>query len=192
MNTTTKLAGFGLAACAACCTVPLLSAGSAVAAASLTPWLGPAALLAALPVLGYMVLNRRAQTAGGAPLPATACGCGSCAAPTADKPIACTLDGGDFKKRAAEIKRLASSSLLEVVRKGLSIELIYDGAARLELQELVRKERECCAFLDFDLKQEVDTIRLTITAPEEARESAGALFSHFAPSSVTPRKEIVL
>ncbi|OOO44665.1 hypothetical protein BS629_28015 [Rhizobium leguminosarum bv. viciae USDA 2370] len=106
--------------------------------------------------------------------------------------MACTLDGGDFKKRAAEIKRLASSSLLEVVRKGLSIELIYDGAARLELQELVRKERECCAFLDFDLKQEVDTIRLTITAPEEARESAGALFSHFAPSSVTPRKEIVL
>jgi hypothetical protein len=46
---------------------------------------------------------------------------------------------------------------------------------------MVDRERACCAFLDFDLNETGDTVRLNITAPEEARGSADTLFEPFLP-----------
>lgn len=129
MNNTTKLAGVGLVACAACCAVPLLSVvGAGVAMGAAAYW-GPLALMVALPLGSLFLLSRRnAVSSGGtfAMSAASQCGCGSCS--TDEKrhmPIACTLDAGDFRTRAAQIEALAQHCLRHVSREPLSIELTY-------------------------------------------------------------------
>jgi hypothetical protein len=42
-----------------------------------------------------------------------------------------------------------------------------------------KQERRCCAFLVFDLDQQPDSVCVTITAPEAAREAADVLFGQF-------------
>jgi hypothetical protein len=195
VNNTTKLAGLGVAACAACCAAPLLTltAGVGVAAgAAITSW-GPVALMVALPLGTLLLLSRRKAVAGGSTfaMSASNCGCGSCATEAKEEmPIACTLDAGDFKARTARIEALASRHLRGVSRNPLSIELTYASEALPELRDLVREETECCAFLDFELAESSDAIRLTITAPEAARDAAETLFAHFAPPSISKNLEI--
>jgi hypothetical protein len=181
MNNTIKLAGVGLVACAACCTAPLLS----LVGVGATAYWGPLALMAALPLGSLFLLSRRKAVAGGSTFAMSAtrqCGCGSCSTDEkTDVPIACTLDAGDFKTRSEQIETLASRHLRHVSREPLSIELTYATEALPELRDLVRKEMECCAFLDFDLREANDSVRLRITAPEAARDAADTLFAHFAP-----------
>lgn len=195
MNNTTKLAGIGLAACAACCAAPLLTlaTGAGVATGAAVSYWGPLALMVALPVGSLLLLSRRKAVAGGSTfaMSASDCSCGSCTTDDkAEMPIACTLEAGDFKARTAQIEALASRHLRGVSRKPLSIELTYATEALPELRELVRKETECCAFLDFDLAESPDGIRLKITAPEAARDAADTLFAHFAPPSISKNLEI--
>jgi hypothetical protein len=47
---------------------------------------------------------------------------------------------------------------------------------------MVRREKDCCGFLNFDLREVEQEVRLTITAPEEAREAADFLFEQFVGS----------
>ena len=51
---------------------------------------------------------------------------------------------------------------------------------------MVGKEQVCCAFLNFELTETGEEVRLTITVPERAREVADALFEQFVPSGVSP------
>ncbi|MDW9619217.1 hypothetical protein [Sinorhizobium meliloti] len=193
MNNTAKLAGVGLVACAACCATPLLSLVGAGAAVGAAAFWGPLALMLALPLGSLFLLSRRKVVAGGSTFAMSAanqCGCGSCSTDEkSDMPIACTLDAGDFKTRTAQIEALASRHLRHVSREPLSIELTYAAEALPDLRDLVRKETECCAFLDFDLKEDRDGVRLRITAPEAARDAADTLFAHFAPPSKSPSLE---
>jgi hypothetical protein len=78
--------------------------------------------------------------------------------PPSDFPIACTLDVGDFRARLAQIAALNRDALHE--------------------------HRRCCAFLAFDLREESDELRLTITAPEEARGAAETL----SPRTALPKQ----
>lgn len=192
-NNTTKLAGVGLVACAACCAAPLLSLVGAGAAMGAAAYWGPLALMVALPLGSLFLLSRRKAVAGGgtfAMSTATQCGCGSCSTDVkADAPIACTLDAGDFKTRTAQFEALASRHLKHVSREPLLIELTYAAEALPELRDLIGKEKECCAFLDFDLKEVRDGVRLRITAPEAARDAADTLFAHFAPPSISLKPE---
>jgi hypothetical protein len=64
-------------------------------------------------------------------------------------------------------------------RADLRLELTYAPEAAERVREMVRRERECCAFLDFKLQKEADAVRLTIVAPEGAREAAEMLFEPF-------------
>ncbi|WP_179040451.1 hypothetical protein [Rhizobium leguminosarum] len=194
MNNTTKLAGVGLVACAACCATPLLSVVGAGAAMGAAAYWGPLALMVALALGSFFLLSHRKALAGGTTLAtssASHCGCGSCS--TDEKsdapPIACTLDAGDFKNRTAQIEALASRHLRHLTRQRLSIELTYASEALSELRDLVLKEKECCAFLDFDLREDRDSVRLRITAPETARDAADTLFTHFAPPSISRNLE---
>ncbi|TCA03811.1 hypothetical protein [Rhizobium leguminosarum] len=186
MNNTIKLAGVGLVACAACCAVPLLSlVGAGAAAVGATAYWGPVALMAALALgSGFMLTRRRVAVDGSAVAMSAAseCGCGSCSTnEKAEAPIACTLNAGDLKIRTAQIEALALRHLKQVSREPLSIQLTYAIEALPELRDLVAKETECCAFLDFDLKEDRDGVRLRITAPEAARDATDTLFAHFAP-----------
>lgn len=94
-------------------------------------------------------------------------------------PIACVLDAGDFKARLAWIADLNRRALRESRRDDLRLELTYTADALEDVHELMRREQQCCAFLDFDLRADRDAIRLVVTAPETAREAAELVFEPF-------------
>ena len=106
--------------------------------------------------------------------------CDSCAPAGANTAlnIACTLEAGDFKDRAAGIRALATRSLRTSRRKPLQLSLTYGPEALDQIEALVAMEAECCSFLDFDLQSDVDGVHLTITAPIEALVVADGLFAH--------------
>jgi hypothetical protein len=98
---------------------------------------------------------------------------------TDSAPIACNLGAGDFKGRMEWIQELSAKSLRRHRRDGLTLELTYDRGAAAEVHELVLRERACCGFLRFDVRESADVVHLTITAPPEARSAADDLFAHF-------------
>ena len=95
-------------------------------------------------------------------------------------PIACTLGAGDFTDRMGWIRELSAKSLRSHRREGLMLKLTYDKCAASDVQEFVRRERACCGFLRFDVRDSIDAVHLTITAPPEAESIANDLFDHFA------------
>jgi hypothetical protein len=94
-------------------------------------------------------------------------------------PIACMLDRGDFRERLAWIADLNREALLGERRDDLRLELTYMAQSLVRVRELVRRERQCCAFLDFELRAEADRVRLVVTAPEAARAAADLVFEPF-------------
>ena len=60
---------------------------------------------------------------------------------------------------------------------------MYSADAAQRVRDMVRKEQDCCAFLTFDLDEPPGEIRLTIKAPEGAREAADMLFGQFLASA---------
>jgi len=109
---------------------------------------------------------------------------GSDIATGSETPIACTLSVGDYRKRFAHIAELARDALRSYERNELALQLRYDAAAADRVNEMVSRERECCAFLTFELRQEGEEIVVSISAPEEARIAAETLFDQF----VTPAR----
>ena len=114
------------------------------------------------------------------------CGCAPAsqeqAASGAPSPIACTLVGDDFAKRTAWIRQLAKEHLVSARRGPLSLDLAYSPAAADIVQDMVAKERACCAFLNLDLSETPESVHVRIIASEEAREIVDTLFDHLAPS----------
>jgi hypothetical protein len=103
-------------------------------------------------------------------------------------PIACTLQGGWYEERLAWIADLAREGLRSHARQDLMLQLRYAPEVAARVRDMVRKEQDCCAFLDFELTESSDDVRLTITAPERARDVADALFEQFAPSGASSNK----
>ncbi|MGH9158981.1 MAG: hypothetical protein ACRD2X_03225 [Vicinamibacteraceae bacterium] len=96
-----------------------------------------------------------------------------------DPPIACTLQGDSYQERLAWIADVARDGLRSHSRQDLMLDLRYGPEVAGRVRDMVRKEQDCCAFLDFELTETSDEVRLTITAPERAREVASALFDEF-------------
>ena len=102
------------------------------------------------------------------------------------KAMACSLDGESLTSRLQRINNLGQRHLRSQYQDGLTLRLQYASEAAADLEEIVKQERECCAFLDFDLKSQPTHIELVITSPAEARSAASMLYSYFrgaAPSS---------
>jgi hypothetical protein len=99
-------------------------------------------------------------------------------------PLACTLAPAEFKDRLARIDGLARDALRGHARRDLVLDLRYAPEARDRVREMVRNERTCCAFLNFDLREGSNEIRLVITALESAREAADMLFAQFVAAPV--------
>jgi hypothetical protein len=98
-----------------------------------------------------------------------------------EAPVACTLQGDDYKERLAWIAELAREGLLDVSREDLQLELRYAWCVADRVRQMVRQEQQCCAFLNFNVSEIEEGVRLTITAPERARSVADALFEQFMP-----------
>ena len=87
-----------------------------------------------------------------------------------------------MRARLAAILALTRDALQGFERRGLVLDLSFASTAAERVQEMVRKEKDCCGFLKFDLREVEQGVRLTITAPEEAREAADFLFEQFVGS----------
>jgi hypothetical protein len=98
--------------------------------------------------------------------------------PTSEKPIACTLDRSPYEDRVTAIRTLFARALKRSQRDGQRLHLTLDASARADVEDMIRKEKSCCAFLDFDLSDTGDAILLTITAPSGA--AAEEVFAPFA------------
>ncbi|MBN8974743.1 MAG: hypothetical protein J0H51_22375 [Rhizobiales bacterium] len=179
----TAALALGGAACAACCALPLASGLSAFAARAASVG-GPTEIVAATAVVLAWLAPRLPRILARPIGYAFACECAPSSLSkdeSGDKVIACTLQLDDFSKRAAEIRAIAERHLRKSMRSPLSLHLVYGPEAADDVREMVRKERECCAFLHFDLSVG-DEIHLLITSPKEAKEAANTLFDHFAPN----------
>lgn len=95
------------------------------------------------------------------------------------EPIACTLQPGDFQQRLAWIGALNRDALRSRRRDGLRLELTYARGALGRVREMVAREQDCCAFLDFHLRADDDSVRLVIEAPEPALDMLDAVFEPF-------------
>jgi hypothetical protein len=62
-------------------------------------------------------------------------------------PIACTLAPADYLARLAWIAELTRDGLLHSERRDLELELHYALETADRVREMVRTERECCAFI---------------------------------------------
>ena len=93
--------------------------------------------------------------------------------------VACTLTLRGLEDRFVWIAELARDALKEHRRCDLVLELTYTPKAADRVREMVRQEQTYCAFLTFDLREELNGVRLTVTAPEGARAIADMLFEKF-------------
>ena len=83
-------------------------------------------------------------------------------------PIACTLTPGAMADRGEWLRRLGAASLLAANRRDAGLHLRFEAAAEDEIRRWVRAERECCAFLSFELDRTGDEVHLTVTGPPGA------------------------
>src|SRR6267378_3945566 len=84
-----------------------------------------------------------------------------------------------FRDGLAWIAELTRDAVRGYERVDLTLKLRYAREAVERVQEMVRKERACCAFLTFEMREQADEVWLTIEAPEDARTMADALFEPF-------------
>ncbi len=81
-------------------------------------------------------------------------------------PIVCTLTPGELQDRGAAWNKLMSSGLVARERVPGGIRLHAEPGAAAALMELVELERECCAWIQFDI--EGDTVTMAADAAGEA------------------------
>lgn len=98
-------------------------------------------------------------------------------------PLACTLDLGEMAPRLARLQRLAATGLLSHVQQGNALHLAYRPEAAAEVRAIVALERQCCAFLHFEVDEAPAGVALTITAPDGLGEAAQWLFAQFLPAA---------
>ncbi|MGH7706552.1 MAG: hypothetical protein ACREM8_04880 [Vulcanimicrobiaceae bacterium] len=86
---------------------------------------------------------------------------------TGEVPIACSLTAVEARERVERWTRLAHDAKTASATRGDSVEATFrnDSTVRHELVELVAAERQCCAFLTFDLRETDAGLVLTISAP---------------------------
>jgi hypothetical protein len=88
-------------------------------------------------------------------------------------PIACTLATADLNDREGAWRKLMASGLVqrEIVPGGLRL-TAAPGAA-VALTELIDLERECCAWIEFEV---TEGSVVTLTAPDEGEAVLAGMF----------------
>ncbi len=97
--------------------------------------------------------------------------------------LACTLELQEMGPRLECLRRLAATSLQSHQLDGNVLHLAYRPEAWSEVKAVVDLERDCCRFLDFQVKERPSTVNLTITAPEGLGPAAQWLFAQFMPAA---------
>ena len=105
--------------------------------------------------------------------------------PTERPPVACTLGSGDYQERIEWITTLNRVSLRAFEVQERAVLLVYDANALMKVRQLVVKERQCCAFLRFDLTALPERVALTIRMPEYLGIEGAQLLAPFLSGAVT-------
>ncbi|MDQ4143050.1 MAG: hypothetical protein M3198_04760 [Actinomycetota bacterium] len=98
-----------------------------------------------------------------------------------DLPVACSLDAPASKSREQEWESLISSHLVDrgAIVDGVKLTFRSSEVSRTEVKRLVDLERDCCAWINWDLR-EADT-SLALEATAETEEGVKVLRSWFTP-----------
>jgi hypothetical protein len=88
------------------------------------------------------------------------------------QPIMCTLTASDLKDRGKAWRKLWASGLLSRERVPGGIRLSAELGATKALMDLIDLERECCAWIDY----EVDGSSVTLTAEGAGEAVLGGMF----------------
>ena len=91
---------------------------------------------------------------------------------TEPRPIVCTLTAADLRDRGAAWRKLFASGLLNRDRVPGGIRLSAQPGAIEALRELIDLERECCAWIDYD----VDSTGATLTATGDGKAVLAGMF----------------
>lgn len=174
------LAGAGLVACGACC-VPLASmAIAALGLGAISRGMDEVVSLivgATLVLISVLLWFRSRKKPRSCTSSGSQCGC----EPAIKAPIACTLTPGEFKERSTWLKDLSSRALLSHVIFTDHALLRYRLDARADVETMVKLERACCAFLEFDINEVEDHLLVTIKARDQDVGDLSILLSHLTP-----------
>jgi len=107
---------------------------------------------------------------------------------SASPPIACTLPPLAFAKRVSWIASVNRAFLRSHCYRAGMLELTYAPAARSQLQALIERERECCAFLRFDLREREEALDLRIEVPSSVGRGAALLLDVFLQGASAPNR----
>ena len=87
-----------------------------------------------------------------------------------DLPIACTLNDAEFQQRRAGVLRRIREQVqtLKPLNAGYAFEFAADEAVLEDVFRLIQLERQCCAFLHFELTLAPGNgpVRLSLTGPD--------------------------
>lgn len=101
----------------------------------------------------------------------------------ADEPIfACTLDEAGKAEREI-LDRPIARKLVGREREGQRLILRFRAEPGVEddVRQLAAREKQCCAFFEFDVTHDDTEVRLDVTAPEGAEGFLDAFHDEFAP-----------
>jgi hypothetical protein len=113
----------------------------------------------------------------------------------AASPIACRLEGDDYRRRLASIGALAHAALLDYRSEDRSLCLAYAPEAAARVRRMVEEERVCCPFLVIELEETAEAVIVKIMPPRLDPPMLNVLFDHFTagvparPSTRLPERE---
>jgi hypothetical protein len=98
-----------------------------------------------------------------------------------DLPIACSLTDPEFQRRRADLLQTFQGALLETkeLADGYAYRFPSGGNWIAELAQLITFERECCPFMQFNLRVEPANgpLWLELTGPAGTKDFLESLFS---------------
>jgi hypothetical protein len=98
-------------------------------------------------------------------------------------PVACTLSGPQMSDRLVKFRELAARSLLGRTRAEGWVRLDFERSEATEAQvnDLIRREKECCPFLEFQIDDVAGRLSVTIVSPPEGQAVLDALYETTGP-----------
>lgn len=85
-----------------------------------------------------------------------------------DTPIACNLDAADVGDRSSEWNQLLSQATI-YRRTKEGVEVTFSNELKETVQDLAKREKDCCPFFNFDFSDTKTGFMLTATAPPDAQ-----------------------
>ena len=85
-------------------------------------------------------------------------------------PIACSLDAADLSSRQREWRELLDASLIErtSVAAGVRMRFPNDPGVRTTIERLIALEQDCCAWIEWSLRESSSGLTLEGTNETEA------------------------